>query len=118
MFRKHLCLLFAVVSIGFAQEFRATLTGRVSDPSGSGVPGAKVNAVNIQTNAPCTDPAWQLRGPFTLRTSQFRTGRVRQPNEPQWDLSVNKRFHFTEQWSAQFRFEMFKRVQHSYPART
>jgi hypothetical protein len=58
-------------------------------------------------NMPCSDPAWQLRGPFTLRSTQFRTGRVRQPNEPQWDMSVNKRFYVNERWSAQFRFEMF-----------
>ncbi len=32
-----------------AQEFRATVTGRVTDPGGLGVPGATVTAVNTQT---------------------------------------------------------------------
>jgi hypothetical protein len=50
MLRKHLCLLLVTSLPAFAQEFRATLTGRVTDPSGSGVPGAKVSAVNVQTN--------------------------------------------------------------------
>lgn len=33
-----------------AQEFRATLTGRVTDPSGAAVPGAKITAQNTDTN--------------------------------------------------------------------
>src|SRR6476619_3437145 len=33
-----------------AQEYRSTMTGRISDPSGSGVPGVKVTAVKIDTN--------------------------------------------------------------------
>ncbi|MEZ5398216.1 MAG: carboxypeptidase regulatory-like domain-containing protein [Bryobacteraceae bacterium] len=33
-----------------AQEFRATISGRVMDASGSAVPGAKVQAVNIANN--------------------------------------------------------------------
>src|SRR5262245_34210945 len=32
-----------------AQEFRATLTGRVTDPNGLATPGATVTAVNTQT---------------------------------------------------------------------
>src|SRR5262249_47923412 len=32
-----------------AQEFRATITGRVTDPNGLAVPGATVTAVNNQT---------------------------------------------------------------------
>ena len=34
----------------FAQEFRSTLTGRVSDPSGLGVPNAKIVVVKTDTN--------------------------------------------------------------------
>src|SRR5437763_16708283 len=34
----------------FSQEFRATVTGRVTDPVGSGVPGAKVTVQNAATN--------------------------------------------------------------------
>jgi hypothetical protein len=33
-----------------AQEFRATITGRVADPAGGGVPNAKITAVNSKTN--------------------------------------------------------------------
>ncbi|MDQ6758599.1 MAG: carboxypeptidase-like regulatory domain-containing protein [Acidobacteriota bacterium] len=33
-----------------AQEFRATITGRVTDPVGTGVPGAKVTVQNTATN--------------------------------------------------------------------
>ena len=55
----------------------------------------------------CTDPAWQLRGPNTLRTTQFRTGDVRYPWAKQWDMSLNKNFYVSERWNAQFRFETF-----------
>jgi hypothetical protein len=34
-----------------AQEFRGTLTGRVIDPSGSGVPNAKIVVTQIETNS-------------------------------------------------------------------
>src|SRR5437773_3727546 len=40
------CLLAGSVR---AQEFRATVTGRVIDPGGLAVPGATVTAVNTQT---------------------------------------------------------------------
>ncbi len=49
--RRFLLTLFAMtVSLG-AQEFRGTLTGRVADPSGSGVPSAKIAVIQIETNA-------------------------------------------------------------------
>src|SRR5512132_3763739 len=35
----------------FAQDFRATLTGTVTDPSGAAVPGATVKTTNTGTNA-------------------------------------------------------------------
>src|SRR6266496_5477322 len=38
-----------VASSGNAQEFRATVTGRVTDPGGLPVPGATVTAINTQT---------------------------------------------------------------------
>jgi hypothetical protein len=43
-----LLLAFAVVLS--AQEFRGTLTGRVTDPSGLGVPGAKIVVTKTDTN--------------------------------------------------------------------
>ena len=49
MIRKHCWRLFGVAVIvlnltvmGFPQEFRATVTGRVADPSGAAIQGAKV----------------------------------------------------------------------------
>ena len=41
-----LCLTPAALN----QEFRATLTGRVTDPSGATIPGAEVMVRNLQTN--------------------------------------------------------------------
>ncbi|MGH8247433.1 MAG: carboxypeptidase regulatory-like domain-containing protein, partial [Gammaproteobacteria bacterium] len=46
-------LLFIVLifcSFAAAQEYRGTILGRVTDPSGSAVPGAKVTAINEGTN--------------------------------------------------------------------
>ena len=56
---------------------------------------------------PCTDPAWAVRGPFTLRTTPFRSPELRNPWRPQFDMSLNKRFNFTERVSAQLRLETF-----------
>jgi hypothetical protein len=41
---------FALVATAEAQEFRATVTGKVVDPDGLGIPGVTVAAVNTQTN--------------------------------------------------------------------
>ena len=41
-------LVFLVLPL-FAQEFRATITGRASDTSGAGVPNVSVKAVNRAT---------------------------------------------------------------------
>lgn len=46
--RVLLPVLFPVLI--HAQEFRATITGRVTDASGGGVPDAKITAVNSKTN--------------------------------------------------------------------
>jgi hypothetical protein len=48
-----LFLMLAVAS-GRAQEFRATLTGQVTDPSGALIPGATVTAVNIDSGTTYT----------------------------------------------------------------
>jgi hypothetical protein len=42
--------VFALALPSLAQESRATLTGRVSDPNGAAVPGATVSVTNQQTN--------------------------------------------------------------------
>ncbi|HYZ83170.1 MAG TPA: TonB-dependent receptor [Bryobacteraceae bacterium] len=73
----------------------------------AGTAATRPNDAHSSFNTPCNNPAWQLRGPFTLRTTPFRTGAIRTPTEPQFDMSINKRFNFTERFNAQFRFEMF-----------
>src|SRR5436305_1271223 len=49
--RVHCALVFALFSsAAFAQDFRATLTGHITDPTGTGVPNAKVTVKNLATN--------------------------------------------------------------------
>src|SRR5581483_2374694 len=43
-------VLFAFAVGAFAQDFRATISGQVTDPSGAAVPGAVVKAINAETN--------------------------------------------------------------------
>lgn len=50
LFRAVLVVLLLAVCAS-AQDFRATLTGLVTDPSGAAIPGATVRAINIATNA-------------------------------------------------------------------
>src|SRR4051812_20510541 len=51
MNRKCALALLLLLSGGlYAQEFRATLTGTVTDPSGASVPNASVKATNKATN--------------------------------------------------------------------
>ena len=73
----------------------------------AGTSATQPNETHSAFNTPCTNPAFRLRGPFTLRTTEFRTGLIRQPFRPQWDMSINKKFYVTETVNAQFRFEMF-----------
>lgn len=47
----RLAMALAMCSLVAAQEFRATLSGRVTDPSGAGVPGVKVEARSTATAA-------------------------------------------------------------------
>jgi len=46
------CFTILFAGILCAQEFRGTILGRVSDPSGALVPGAKVTITNQETNVP------------------------------------------------------------------
>jgi len=39
-----------ICAAGFAQEFRGTLLGRVTDPSGAVVPGVSITAIQLETN--------------------------------------------------------------------
>ena len=48
---RNVALAAMLACLAQAQEYRSTLTGRITDPAGSGVPGAKVTATKIDTNA-------------------------------------------------------------------
>jgi hypothetical protein len=47
---RSLLVLFVFAASVFAQDFRATLSGQVTDPSGSVIPAATVKATHIGTN--------------------------------------------------------------------
>ena len=49
MLRLALCGVVAIAVL-FSQEFRATLQGRVIDPSGAPVAGSAVRLLNVETN--------------------------------------------------------------------
>jgi hypothetical protein len=73
----------------------------------------QLNGTSRQPNATrtafdsCADPAWAVRGPNTLRTIPLRVDYLRVPWAKQYDMSLNKRFNFTERINAQFRAEAF-----------
>jgi len=53
-----------LVATAFAQGYRASISGRLTDPSGSGVPNATVRAANVATNvefrATTSDDGWYV----------------------------------------------------------
>lgn len=51
MVRRTLGTFFILCAAVFAQDFRATLTGTVTDPSGASVPNATVKATNTANNS-------------------------------------------------------------------
>lgn len=60
-------LIVAVCAISSAQEFRSTLSGRVTDPSGASIPGAKVVATQTATGSKAeakTSPDGEYALPF------------------------------------------------------
>jgi hypothetical protein len=70
-------LLLALIlagTFGWAQEFRATISGRVFDASGAAVPNAKIQAVNVATNE-VTNATSDSTGAYTvpfLRPGQYK----------------------------------------------
>src|SRR5215831_20833334 len=48
---RRVITFLLLCATAFAQDFRATLTGTVTDPSGAAVPNATVKATNTGTNA-------------------------------------------------------------------
>jgi hypothetical protein len=55
----------------------------------------------------CSNPAFAIRGPNTLRTIPLRSSQIRLPFRPQFDMGLNKSFNFTERVRFQFRLETF-----------
>jgi len=49
--RRFVVMLLTLAACLGAQEFRGTLTGRVTDPSGAGVPNAKIVVTQTETNS-------------------------------------------------------------------
>src|SRR6516225_1828865 len=68
------CVFYVLCAVlSQAQEFRATLTGRVADPSGAAITNAPVQARNIETNevsASLTDSQGTYSIPF-LRPGNY-----------------------------------------------
>ena len=48
---RRVLLIATFACFAQAQEYRSTLTGRITDPSGSGVPSVNVTATKIDTNS-------------------------------------------------------------------
>lgn len=67
LFSLLICALLLLPHGAFAQEFRGTISGTVTDPSGAVVPGASIEVVETQTgttNKTTTDKAGQYVVPF------------------------------------------------------
>ncbi len=62
---------------------------------------------SVAGTAACSNPAWQLRAPNTLRTIPFRVGSLRNPTRPTWDMSFNKKVYLSERFNVQARLEAF-----------
>ena len=63
--RPTLLLPFIFVPLCFSQEFRSTISGRVVDPAQAVVPGAKIEAVQIETGSR-TEATAAHDGQYTL----------------------------------------------------
>jgi hypothetical protein len=83
------------------------IIGSVNDDNGTFQRWFNGCVAPATASATCSDPSWQLRGPNTLRTTPFRASWIRTPTRPLWDMSLNKKFYFTERLDLQFRFEAF-----------
>jgi hypothetical protein len=56
---------------------------------------------------PCSQPAWAIRAPYTLRTTPQRSGQMRNHWARQYDMSLSKMFRINDRTRAQFRLETF-----------
>jgi len=65
MFFRITAAFLSLVAFAHAQDFRATLSGQVTDPSGSAIPNATVKATNL-TNKEVKDATTNADGYYTL----------------------------------------------------
>jgi len=75
-----IALLVFAVSPALAQDFRATLTGRVSDPSNAAIPGVSVQIKNAGTNEATTvisDAQGNYRIPLLKPGTYFVTADIK-----------------------------------------
>src|SRR5438067_1572112 len=49
--KRTLAGLMLMLTVGLAQEYRGTILGRITDPSGAAIAGASVEVRSVQTNA-------------------------------------------------------------------
>src|ERR1035438_2511700 len=67
---RHVALVaFFIPAALFCQEFRGTISGAVTDPTGAALPGAKVTVIEIHTGTKVptvSDSAGQYTAPFLL----------------------------------------------------
>ncbi len=74
MLRRILVLPVILAGLAGAQEFRSTLSGRITDPSGAAVPNAKVIATKSDTNSRFETVA-NSGGLYTLPILHIRSDR-------------------------------------------
>ena len=73
--KKNIVLLCLIASLAAAQEFRATISGRVTDAQNAGIVGVKVTAIQIGTEAK-TESISGADGNYTLPFLQPATYRL------------------------------------------
>src|SRR5712692_4301559 len=64
-FVSRMTVLFAVTLPLYTQEYRATIAGQVTDPTGASVPGARVSATNLGTGVKVNSEA-NAQGRFVI----------------------------------------------------
>jgi hypothetical protein len=88
----------------FARYFNNCVQ-QANGTSRQGVLNPGTTTASFQT---CTDPAWVVRNTSnTLANSPLRLANLREPWAPQFDMSLNKTFNFTERLRFQLRLETF-----------
>ncbi|HVF42460.1 MAG TPA: hypothetical protein VM936_05600, partial [Pyrinomonadaceae bacterium] len=96
-----------VIEDNVAERYFNTCTQLLPPPGSTVAPTRMPNASGNGFVNGCTNPVWFQRPVDTLRTTPLRISSLREPSPPQFDMSLNKSFIFTESLRAQFRVEAF-----------